>query len=154
MDQLPRPIRVPMSWAQVNREVVLALDRLGCRLTVLAYRGFGYDPDFPLEERITELRSGPKSNEWDLAFDYPLNYSRLRARRKAGMLVYETTELPPHWARAIREHLDLLVVPSSFCVAAAERSGIPRDRIVRIPYAYSSSKFSPCPKPALSSKRL
>jgi glycosyltransferase involved in cell wall biosynthesis len=138
----------PMSWAQVNREVVLALDRLGCRVTVLAYRGFGYDPGFPVGERITTLRSGPKSHEWDLAFDYPLNYNRLRARRKAGMLVYETTELPPHWAQAIREHLDLLVVPSSFCVAAAERSGIPQDRILRIPYAYNPSRFIPCPKPA------
>lgn len=137
-----------MSWAQVNREVVLALDRLGCRVSVLAYRGFGYDPRFPVGERITALRSGPKSHEWDLAFDYPLNYNRLRARRKAGMLVYETTELPPHWAQAIREHLDLLVVPSSLCVAAAERSGIPQDRILRIPYAYDPSRFIPCPKPA------
>ena len=71
----------PMSWAQVNREMVLALDCLGRRVTVLAYRGFGYDPDFPLEDRITALGSGPKSNEWDLAFEYPLNYGRFRARR-------------------------------------------------------------------------
>jgi hypothetical protein len=92
----------PMSWAQVNREMVLALDRLGCRVTVMAYRGFGYDPEFPLEERIRSLRSGPRSQEWDVAFEYPLNYDRLQARRKAGLLVYETTELPPHWARAIQ----------------------------------------------------
>lgn len=137
----------PMSWAQVNREMVLALDRLGCRVTVLAYRGFGYDPDFPLEERITALRYGPKSEAWDLAFEYPLNYERLQARRKAGLLVYETTELPPHWAQAIRKHLDLLVVPSTFCVEAAERSGVPPDRIVRIPYAYRPSRFAPCPRP-------
>jgi len=137
----------PMSWAQVNREMVLALDRLGCRVTVMAYRGFGYDPKFPLEERITSLRSGPRSQEWDLAFEYPLNYNRLQAKRKAGLLVYETTELPPHWARAIREHLDLLVVPSSFCARAAERSGIPPDRIVRIPYAYNPSRFAPCHRP-------
>ena len=136
----------PMSWAQVNREMVLALDRLGCRVTVMAYRGFGYDPEFPLEERIRSLRSGPRSQEWDVAFEYPLNYDRLQARRKAGLLVYETTEFPPHWARAIREHLDLLVVPSSFCEQAAERSGIPPDRILRIPYACDPSRFSPCPK--------
>jgi glycosyltransferase involved in cell wall biosynthesis len=138
----------PMSWAHVNREVVLALDRLGCRVTVMAYRGFGYDPSFPLGERLTALRSGPKGHEWDVVFDYPLNYKRLRASRKAGMLVYETTELPPHWAQAVREHLDLLVVPSSFCVAAAERSGIPPERILRIPYAYNPSLFAPRPKPA------
>lgn len=137
----------PMSWAQVNREMVLALDRLGCRVTVQAYRGFGYDPDFPLEDRLTALRSEPKSDQWDLAFEYPLNYERLQARRKAGLLVYETTELPPHWAQAIRQHLDVLVVPSTFCAEAAERSGVAPDRIVRIPYAYSPSRFTPCPEP-------
>ena len=137
----------PMSWAQVNREMVLALDRLGCRVTVMAYRGFGYDPEFPLEERIRSLRSGPRSQEWDVAFEYPLNYDRLQARRKAGLLVYETTELPPHWARAIREHLDLLVVPSSFCKRAAERSGIPPDRILHIPYGYDPARFSLYNKP-------
>jgi glycosyltransferase involved in cell wall biosynthesis len=136
----------PMSWAQVNREMVLALDRLGCRVTVMAYRGFGYDPEFPLEERIRSLRSGPISREWDVAFEYPLNYDRLQARRKAGLLVYETTEFPSHWARAIREHLDLLVVPSSLCARAAERSGIPPDRILCIPYAYDPSRFFPYPK--------
>ena len=139
----------PMSWAQVNREMVLALDRLGCRVTVMAYRGFGYDPEFPLEERIRSLRSGPRSQEWDVAFEYPLNYNRLQARRKAGLLVYETTELPPHWARAIREHLDLLVVPSTFCARAAERSGIHPDRIVCVPYAYNPSRFAPSPRAAL-----
>ncbi len=139
----------PMSWAQVNREMVLALDRLGCRVTVMAYRGFGYDPDFPIDDRIRSLRSGPRSPEWDLAFEYPLNYDRLRSKRKAGLLVYETTELPPHWARAVREHLDLLVVPSTFCMRAAERSGIPGERIVRVPYAYDPSRFTPCPGSAV-----
>jgi glycosyltransferase involved in cell wall biosynthesis len=139
-----------MSWAQVNREMALALDRLGCRVTVMAYRGFGYDPAFPLEERIQSLRSGPRSRQWDLAFEYPLNYGRLQAKRKAGLLVYETTELPPHWARAIREHLDLLVVPSSFCVRAAQRSGIHPDRIVHIPYARDPSRFGAWPKPTPS----
>ncbi len=133
-----------MSWAHVNREMVLALDRLGCRVTVMAYRGFGYDPDFPVDDRITSLRSGPRSPEWDLAFEYPLNYTRLRSKRKAGLLVYETTEFPPHWARAVREHLDLLVVPSTFCLRAAVRSGIPVDRIVRVPYAYDPCRFAPC----------
>jgi glycosyltransferase involved in cell wall biosynthesis len=137
----------PMSWAQVNREMVAALDRLGCRVTVMAYRGFGYDPKFPLGERIRALRSGPRSPEWDVAFEYPLNYGRYRARRKAGLLVYETTELPPHWARAIREHLDLLLVPSSFCAHAAERSGIPQEQILQIPYGYDPLRFAPTGKP-------
>ncbi len=139
----------PMSWAQVNREMVLALDRLGCRVTMMAYRGFGYDPEFPLEERISALRAGPKSPDWDVAFEYPMNYDRLQARGKAGLLVYETTELPPHWARAIREHLDLLVVPSSFCAHAAERSGIPPDRILQVPYGYDPSRFAPRQEPSL-----
>jgi glycosyltransferase involved in cell wall biosynthesis len=83
-----------------------------------------------------------------------LNYGRLQAKRKAGLLVYETTELPRHWARAIREHLDLLVVPSSFCTRAAQRSGIHPDRIVRIPYGYDPSRFASCPKPTLCKEGL
>ncbi len=133
----------PMSWAQVNREMVLAMDRLGCRVSVVANRGFCFRPDFQVPEQITRLRKEPLTSQWDVAFEYPLNYERLRARHKAGLLVYESTRLPAHWSEAICEHLDLLVVPSRFCREAAERSGVPGERIAVVPYGFDPARFHP-----------
>jgi glycosyltransferase involved in cell wall biosynthesis len=127
--------------------MALALDRVGCRVAVFAYRGFGYRHDFPLSSRLETLRAEARSQRWDLVFDYPLNYERLRAQRKAGFLVYETTELPPHWVQAITRHLDLLVVPSSFCQQVAQRSGVDPQSITVIPYGYDPGRFFPCIKP-------
>lgn len=137
----------PMSWAQVNRELVLAMDRLGCSVSVVANRGFCYDPDFQVPERIDRLRKKPMTSQWDVAFEYPLNYERLKAKRKAGLLVYESTKLPTRWAEAVREHLDLLVVPSNFCRKAAERSGVPVDRIAVVPYGFDPGRFHPMDQP-------
>ena len=39
-------LRAPISWARVGREIVLALDRLGCDITASSSRGFQYDPGF------------------------------------------------------------------------------------------------------------
>ena len=137
----------PMSWAQVNREMALAMDRLGCRVGVIANRGFCYQADFPLPKRLRQLRSVPPGSQWDVAFEYPLNYDRLQADHKAGLLVYETTELPPLWAEAICRHLDLLAVPSTFCREVALEAGVPLDRIVVIPYGYDPERFYPCSEP-------
>ncbi len=138
----------PMSWAQVNREMVLALDRLDCKIAVLAYRGFRFDPTFPLSPRIISMRTIPKSPYCDVAFEYPLNYKRLQAQYKAALLVYETTELPPRWVDAICKHLDLLVVPSSFCQQVAIKSGVDPAMIVLIPYGFDPARFYSCPRPA------
>lgn len=136
----------PMSWAQVNREMVLAMDRLGCRVSVVANRGFCYQPDFPVQERISRLREEPLSSQWDVALEYPLNYARFNAKYKAGLLVYESTKLPSRWVREILKYLDLLVVPSSFCERAAERSGVPAERIVVIPYGFDPLRYWPSPE--------
>lgn len=147
-----------MSWAQVNREMALAMDRLGCRVAVIANRGFCYQPDFPTPARLDYLRSIKPDSQWDVAFEYPLNYGRLKARRKAGLLVYETTELPPPWAEAIIEHLDLLAVPSSFCHEVATRAGVPSDRIAVVPYGFDPQRFFPAretgPRSTLTGKQF
>ena len=133
----------PMSWAQVNREMVLALHRLGCKIAVMAYRGFCFDPEFPLPDPIPALRKIPRSPHFDVALEYPLNYKRFQARHKIGLLVYKTTELPPHWIEAIIKYLDLLVVPSRFCRQVALKSGVDKDRVALIPYGFNPRLFSP-----------
>ena len=143
----------PMSWAHVNREMALALDQLGCQVTVKAHRGFGYDPQFPLDPRIEALRKGDDHQDIDVAFDYPLHYSRLSGRFKVGLLVYETSELPPAWVEAIQGHLDLLVVPSRFCRKLAIQSGVSPERIEVIPYGFNPRLYHRSVAPQLGFPR-
>ena len=133
----------PMSWAHVNREMALALDQLGCHVAVIAHRGFCYDPCFHLDPRFEALRKRPQHQEIDVSFEYPLHYMRLSARFKVGLLVYETTELPPAWVEAIERYLDLLVVPSQFCRQVATTSGVSPERIQVIPYGFNPVIFNP-----------
>jgi glycosyltransferase involved in cell wall biosynthesis len=137
----------PMSWAHVARHMAAALDRIGCTVAVKAHRGFCYSPSFAVDPRLEALRARCPAGEIAVAFDYPLHYSRLEARFKVGLLVYESTRMPSAWVEAIERHLDLLVVPSRFCAAAALESGVSPQRLEIVPYGYDASLFRPGPGP-------
>jgi len=139
-------IRSPVSWSQVGREMIRALNRLGCRLSVSSLRGLLYDPAFPLPMDIESLITLPRSTGMDIAFIFPPLYKRLKGRLKAGLLVYESSKLPAAWSRAILDYLDLLVVPSRFCADIMENNGIPPDMIRIVPYGYDPEVFHPSGK--------
>lgn len=107
-------LRSPTSWAHVTRETILSLDERGHDVSVTNCRGFLHDRGFPLPRRLEALMDKGRHTEFEIAFDYPPNYCEMMGEQRAGMLVYETTVLPPHWRDAILEHLHLLVVPSRF----------------------------------------
>lgn len=136
----------PMSWAHVARNMAVALDRIGCTVAVKAHRGFCYNPSFAAGPRLETLRARGLSGEIAVAFDYPLHYSRLEARFKVGLIVYESTRMPPAWVEAVERYLDLLVVPSRFCAAAAIESGVSPQRLEIVPYGYDASLFRPRPR--------
>ncbi len=144
----------PMSWAHVSRELALALDRIGCTVAVKAHRGFCYSPSFHMEPQLRVLRQRNLSKHIALAFAYPLHYSRLDARFKVGLLVYESTRMPCAWVEEIERHLDVLVVPSRFCAEVAIESGVSPDRLEIVPYGYDPLVYRPRqPETAAGSQR-
>ena len=127
-------LRSPVSWANVNREMILGLDRLGCDVSVTPCRGFLYDKDFPLPPRLEALLTKPRHSDFELAFEYPPNYFKLRGQQKLGLLVYETSPLSTSWVQAIQRYLHGLIVPTRFCRDIALESGIPETMVYIVPY--------------------
>jgi len=140
-------LKSPVSWALVGREMTAALDALGCDVSATGCRGFLFDPDFPLADRLRRLLGRSSRGDVVLSFEYPPNYWKLEGRIKVGMLVYETRPLPQRWAAAIRDHLDRLLVPSRFCFEIMLASGIPADRLRLVPYGHDPSVFHPGLRP-------
>lgn len=136
-------LRSPVSWANVNREMILGLDRLGCDVSVTPCRGFLYDKDFPLPPRLEALLTKPRHSGFELAFEYPPNYFRLRGQQKLGLLVYETSPLPTSWVQAIQRYLHGLIVPTRFCRHIVLESGIPETMVYIVPYGIDPEQFSP-----------
>jgi glycosyltransferase involved in cell wall biosynthesis len=117
------------SWAHVNRQLILALDRAGCDVSVTGCKGFLYDPGYQLPRRITGLLDKPRNRDYEIALEYPANYHRIQGKVKAGILFYESTELPPEWAQGVLKYLDRLFVPSTFCRDIMVKAGIPADLV-------------------------
>ena len=140
-------LRSPSSWSQVSRETILALDRAGCDVSITNCRGFLHDIDFALDPRIVELLDKPRHTDIEIAFTYPPNYRKLLGEKKIGMLVYESTVVPDHWVRAVNEHLDRLLVPTTWCRDIMANSGCEPARIAIVPYGADPKRFNPSAPP-------
>ncbi len=136
-------LRSPVSWAKVGREAVKALASAGARVSAVSLKGYLYDQGFALHAEVEAAVARERRDGWDLALDYPPNFARLSGRRRAGILIYEADLLPPHWAEAARETLDLAFVPSEFCLEAAAAAGVPREMLRIAPFGVNASVYSP-----------
>ncbi len=129
------------SWAHVGREMVLALDRLGCDISASSARGYHHAPHFPLPPRIIEIFEKEPHDDIILTFSFPPNYPNLRGRLKAGILVYESTKVPQNWVDAINSHMDLLLVPSSYTRYIMVESGVREELAAVVPHGYDPNLF-------------
>jgi glycosyltransferase involved in cell wall biosynthesis len=136
-------LRAPTSWAHVTREMIIALALRGHDVSITSCRGFLHDSEFPLPQELVAMMDKPRHKDFEVTFDYPPNYHKLQAEQRIGMLVYETSVLPPHWRDAILEHLHLLVVPSRFCADIMRAAGIPEEMIEVVPYGVRPNLFQP-----------
>ena len=146
-------LRSPASWARVGRELVAAVARLGVSIAALRMRGFLHDPQFPLPEGVTEVARDAFPADVELTFAHPGLYGRLRAPRRVGLLVYEADRIPPSWVRSIREHLDLLLVPSEFCRRGAIAAGVPSHLVRLLAFGVNPQVFHAAaapPRPPLT----
>ncbi len=139
-------LRSTVSWARVNREVCLALAERRDDLKILELRGFRYDPDMILPEKLEQRIVKECNSDISICLDYPPNYHRLKGSRKIALLVYESSRLPDKWVRSILRHIDLLVAPSRHNLKIFEQSGISRDKLALAPYGVNRSVFMPTEK--------
>jgi glycosyltransferase involved in cell wall biosynthesis len=135
--------RSTVSWAQVNRQLAVYLARLGHQVSATDVHGYGGDKAFVLSPELERLIGPPVTDALEIIQDYPLHYRRGTGSTRAGILTYESTQLPPRWAGAIRKHLQHLLVPSKFCRRVMTQSNIPDSMVSIFPLGYDPALFHP-----------
>jgi glycosyltransferase involved in cell wall biosynthesis len=136
-------LRSPVSWAKVGRELIGALAARGAHVSAASVKGSLYDEAFALSAAVQEAIARERVEGWDLALDYPPNFARLKGKRKAGIVIYEGDRFPPHWAEAVRKHLDLAFVPSRFCLEATAAAGVPREMMRVAAFGVDGNVYGP-----------
>ncbi len=136
-------LRAPTSWAKVGRRMALGLIDIGADVRIYERKGFLYNADFHLEARMTDCIAQSFRDDAVFTFEHPGVYEYLQGRMKIGMLTYESTVVPAHWVEGVMNHLDLLLLPSTFCMDIFETAGVPEDRLALLPYGYDPEIYYP-----------
>lgn len=136
-------LRAPTSWAKVGRRMALALIDLKCDVQLFERKGFLYNPDFPLPDRMLSRVTQTFRDDAVFTFEHPGAYHYLQGAMKIGMLTYESTVVPSHWVLEVNQHLDLLLLPSAFCFDIFQKAGVPKDRMAVLPYGYDPEIYFP-----------
>ncbi len=139
-------LRSPVSWAKVNREFVLALDRAGLEVSVTELRGLHYESDYPLPDRLQRLVERPREAPVELGMEYPQNLWKLEGELNMAWVLYET-ELPSDWTSLYQEHADVFLCPSPFVQRKAVDAGLPEDRTFTVPFGVNLEYYHPDVEP-------
>lgn len=132
-------LKSPASWARVGRELCSALTRRSdVQLACQPRRGFLWRDSFSMPDRLRDRPESWDSPDLRLSFAYPPKLERLVDSSPLWVLsVYEASRLPPGWVEPLRRYPDRILVPSRHALRIYRQSGIPSDRLLRIPYGYN-----------------
>lgn len=136
-------LRACTSWAKVGRELSAALLRGGADVNIYERKGFLYRSDYELPAGLETCITGRFRDDVVWTFEHPQVYRYLQGRLKVGLLTYESTVAPPHWVSLAKKHLDLLLVPSTFCREIFSSAGFPDHRMAVVPYGFDPEIFTP-----------
>ncbi len=135
------------SWAKVCRELVQALIALGIKVNIYERKGFLYDKSFHLSEDIQAQISNTFKGDIVFTFENPKVYHYMPKQAfKIGFLVYEFSRLPDYWVKQINLHLNLVLVPSQFCLDLFIKSGVDPKKIRVLRYGFNPHYYYPAEK--------
>lgn len=137
-------LRSPVSWARIGRELCEVLYDL-CDLSIVEQKGFLYNTNFLLSKKLEHALKKTRNIDYEVCFEYPLNYYKMKAKVKIGGVVYETTKVPHKWVNAINNELDFLWLPNIFNKKIFLESGV-NIPIIIAPYGINRDVFYPPPK--------
>lgn len=136
-------LRSPTSWAKVCRELLHALSKMEIDLNIFEHKGPGYTDDFALHDSLLPFVSNQFRNDVVFTFEHPSTYATLEGKFKVGILSYETTVVPPQWVESANNHLDLVLVSSSFCRDIFVQCGMDDTKIEILHYGYDPDIYTP-----------
>ena len=138
------------SFAIYNRELILAIDKLGVDISLAAW-GQGRDSGIQIEERLLELMDKPRyRNIWlrhswpkcDPYYDAKYNWSTINARIKIGLTFWESEKLPDEWIDEM-QCVDYIIIATKKTKETFINNGIEEDKIKIVPGGVNLDKFNP-----------
>ena len=135
-------MRPTHSWAIVGTELCLALDRLGYDLAVHSTNGSTY-----IHPNLINLISTDEKAKIGLGYTIPRNLKLFQTEKKLCIYNYETTILPPGWAKEINMYADLILPSSNFARDVFIKNGVSKDKAVILPHGVDTSIYNPSVTP-------
>ena len=138
-------VRSIASWAKVNRELCLALWRLGVDVRIKELREDRYEEGFPLTAPFPSLLETSPAFPADgplITFSSPSQYPKILGRPPTvGILVYEADIWPPSWVDLAAHHLSRVVVPCGYAKETLAASGFPGGQIGVVPHGIDPTVY-------------
>jgi len=139
------------SWAVTGTELCLALHRLGYDIGVQSTNG-----DRDINETIKGLidRSSARAII-GLGYTIPRNLKTINAERRVCIYNYETTVMPPGWAKEMSQYADLILPSSEFAKNIFIQNGVQRSKIAVLHHGVDIRRYNPSVPPlALNSNKF
>jgi glycosyltransferase involved in cell wall biosynthesis len=137
------------SLSIVNRNLALAMDKIGCNVSLFATTGWGdYTPPNGsiTDKKVKELWSKKiQDPEFVIRYIYPPRIGDLRGKYKLIIFSWEESLIPNDWVADFNS-LDGIIVPSNFVKKVLADSGV-ENRIEIIPHGVNINLFSSDLKP-------
>ena len=136
--------RSHVSWAKISRELAQALLRKGYRVCIEVDESEPYDPDFPLTNELKAIISkNEQPAKIDLLVVRPELFEKFgRSKIRLAIMVFEAPAWPVSWVRAAKDHIDLALVPSTFCRDGLISSGLPPAQVELLPHGIDQTIFN------------
>lgn len=138
-------LKSPASWARVGRKLCEALvAHDGVQLACQPRRGFLWDASFTLPRALRACPERMRAPDVRLTFGYPPGLDRFPDDAPLWTLsVYEASRLPPAWVEPLRVHPRRILVPSRHVARVYRHSGLPRGKLLRVPYGHGRRGQTP-----------
>lgn len=134
-------LRSAASWSHVAREIIKALDRVGCAVSVTEMVTDRYDGGFELTGLPASTKEAA-SPAIGLSFEDPRLLRNIRHRPMVSMIVTEANYIPEPWVEPL-QRIEKVVVPSHFVLTACRRAGIAGEKLSIVPHGFDPAIFRP-----------
>jgi len=125
----------------VNEALALALDRMGCNVSINPWQAT-ISPEYPLTERLHALSYKPPYGGLTIRHTYPHCPEGIQGRQKALILPWEVSLLPSEWLDPLNR-LDFIFTPSQFSRKALIKSGVEQSKVRVIANGVDLERFHP-----------
>lgn len=130
----------PHSWALVAESILLEFQKRGIELKIKSTNG----PNGVHPLLMSSIVPFPDPLETETSFSYtlPKNLHKINAKNKIQIYNYETTLIPPDYAKLMNEQASLILPSSNFAKEIFVKNGVAPEKMVVVPHGHNPLVFN------------